>query len=202
MVLSFGLGLILLLWFQLIGVGIALLAAAFFYTYFFTAYLIYLHMNKSVPFVMYPITFVLVVGGCFSVMIYGFVDDNFDDFYGFSVTFLAINAMVLIYAIFRVLSDIRDRFDKPNFYSAYGSPVYKYDPNVKSVVENMRPLTLWLVAWFMFYFYTLLMSIFIYDSNYCVAASQIFLIVAFLSFIYFTTYNLQRAARISKNITK
>ena len=159
-------------------------------------------MNKSVPFVIYPITLVLVVGGCFAIMIYGFVDDKFDDFYGFSTTFLVINLMVLVYATFRVVSDIRDRFDKPNFYSAYGSPVYKYDPHLKTAVENMRPLQLWLVAWFMFYVYTLLMSIFIYNASYAVSASQIFIIVSFLSFIYFTTYNLQRAARISKNITK
>lgn len=128
MVLSFGVGIILIVWFGMIGVGVALLAAAFFYTYFFTVFLIYLKMNKSVPFIIYPITLVLVVGGCFAVMIYAFVADSFDDFYGFSVTYLAINTMILIYATYRIVADIQTRFDEPNFYSAYGTPIYKYSP--------------------------------------------------------------------------
>lgn len=199
--LSFGVGVILIAWFDLIGVGIALLGAAFFYTYFLVVYLIYLKMNKSVPFVIYPVTMVLVIGACFAVMIYGFVDKNFDDFYGFTVTYLVINVLLLIYASYRILSDIRTRFDQPNFYSAYGSPIYKYNPNIKSAALNMRPMYLWLAAWFMFYIYTTLMAIFIRDPNYSVAAAQIFLIVTFLTFIYFTTYNLYRAAKIEKDIT-
>ena len=70
------------------------------------------------------------------------------------------------------------------------------------MVENLRPIKLWLVSWFMFYIYTVLMAIFIQDTNYSVAASMIFLVVSFLSFIYFTTYNLHRASVIAKNISK
>ena len=202
MVLSFGVGIILLAWFGLIAPGVAMLGIAFYYTYFLAAYLVYLKNNKSVPFVIYPITLLLVVGGCFAVMIWGFIDDDFDNFYGFSITYLAINLMILIYGTYRIISDIRSRFDKPNFYSAYGSPIYKYDPNIKSAVENQRPMQIWIGAWFAFYVYTILMAIFISDTNYAVSASQIFLIVLFLNFIYFTTYNLHRASKIKDNITK
>lgn len=134
MLFSFGIGVILLAWFKAIAVGIALLAAAFFYSYFFTAYLIYKKLNNSVPFAIYPITAVILIGPCFVIMIYGFVSSYFDDFYGFSITYLVVNLLGLIYASYRVVSDILNRADKPNFYSPYGSPIYKYDFNLKSVV--------------------------------------------------------------------
>lgn len=134
MVFSFGPGIILLAWFRAIVVGIAFVAAGFFFTYFSTIYLIYLKMNNSVPFILYPITVVLIVGTCCAVMIYSFVNDSFDDFYGFSITYLVINLLALIYATYRMGSDILNRADKPNFYSPYGMPIYKYDFNIHSAV--------------------------------------------------------------------
>lgn len=85
------------------------------------------------PFVLYIVTFAIIVLTCFAIMIYGFVVDNFDDFFGFSVTYLVINLMILAWAIYRIVLDYLDRFERPNFYSAYGSPIYKYDINIKSV---------------------------------------------------------------------
>lgn len=66
----------------------------------------------------------------------------------------------------------------------------------------MKPLKLWLAAWFMFYGYTILMEVFIADANIGVAAQQIFLISFFLTFIYFVTYNVYRSGIIKKFITK
>ena len=66
----------------------------------------------------------------------------------------------------------------------------------------MRPLRIWLAAWFMYYAYTLLMQIFIADTNYGIAAQQIFLVVFFLTFIYFVTYNVYRSGTVKKNISK
>lgn len=73
MLFSFGPGIILLAWFQSIAVGIALLGAGFYYTYFLTTILVYKKMNNSVPFVIYIITLVLILGTCCAVMIYAFV---------------------------------------------------------------------------------------------------------------------------------
>ena len=134
-------------------------------------------------------------------MIYAFVVETFDNFVGFSVTYLVINLLILLYACSLLLSDIMNRFDRPNFYSAYGTPVYKYDNSLKSVTENMKALQFWLLAWFMFYAYTLLMQIFISDANLGVSAQQLFLIAFFLTFIYFVTYNVYRSGRVKKDIT-
>jgi hypothetical protein len=134
MLLSFGPGILLLVWFNLIEVGIVFIGIGFYYTYFVSIYLIYTRMNNSVHFSIYPITICLIVATCFAVMVYSFLSDTFDDFYGFSITYLVVNLLLLIYAIYRVVSDILTRADKPNFYSPYGLPIYKYDYNIKSVV--------------------------------------------------------------------
>jgi hypothetical protein len=199
MILAFGVGVILLAWFQLLAEGIALLAVAFFYSYFLSVYLVYKSRNESVPFIIYPATLVLIIAPCFAIMIYAFVSD-FDDFYGFSITYLVINILGLIYATYRIISDVIDRADKPNFYSPYGSPIYKYDFNLKSVVENIRPIQLWLAFWFMFYAYTILMQIFIADTNYGTATSMIPLLIFTMTFIYIVTYNLYRAGKIKADI--
>lgn len=196
MVLSFGPGIILLVWFSSIPVGIALLGAGFYYTYFVSIYLVYIKMNNSVPFIVYIITIIIIVLTCCAVMIYSFVEDSFDDFYGFSITYLVINLLVLIYAIYRVGWDILSRGDKPNFYSPYGLPIFKYDFNIKSAVDNAFPVQIWLGAWFMFYIYTILMQIFIFDTNYGTAASMIPFIIFALTFFYIVTYNLNRAGKI------
>lgn len=161
MVFSFGPGIILLAWFRSTVVGIVLIGAGFYYSYFMATIIIYKKMNNSVPFVIYPITVILIVLTCFAIMVYSFIDDNFDNFYGFSITYLVINLLILFYATYRVVSDILTRLDKPNFYSPYGAPAYKYDSNIRSAVENMAPLKLWIASWFMFYIYTILMQIFL-----------------------------------------
>lgn len=106
MVFSFGPGIILLAWFRSIAVGIALIGAGFYYSYFLTTVIIYKKMNNSVPFVLYIITVIIIILTCFAVMIYGFIDENFDNFYGFTITYLVINLLVLLYSIYRVASDI------------------------------------------------------------------------------------------------
>ena len=153
------------------------------------------------PRIIYLITIIIIILTCFAIMIYAFVVETFDNFVGFSVTYLVINLLILLYACSLLLSDIMNRFDRPNFYSAYGTPVYKYDNSLKSVTENMKALQFWLLAWFMFYAYTLLMQIFISDANLGVSAQQLFLIAFFLTFIYFVTYNVYRSGRVKKDIT-
>jgi|JI10StandDraft_1071094.scaffolds.fasta_scaffold117241_4 hypothetical protein len=64
----------------------------------------------------------------------------------------------------------------------------------------MIPLRLWLASWFMFYVYTILMQIFISDTNYGTATSMIPLLVFSLSLFYVVTYNAYRAGKVSTEI--
>lgn len=131
---SYGVGILLLTLFGEIAAGIVFLGIAFYYTYGMVVFYIYTRMNKSLPFVIYIVTFVIIVATCFAVMIYAFVADDFDNFYGFSITYLVINGIILLYAASALFADYLNRYDRPNFFSAYGSPIYKYNPEINSVV--------------------------------------------------------------------
>lgn len=54
----------------------------------------------------------------------------------------------------------------------------------------------------MFYLYTILMQIFIVDTNYGTSTSMIPLLVFSLTFFYVVTYNANRAGRIKDDITE
>ena len=127
-IVSYGIGILLMVLFSEIVIGIVFLGVAFYYTYAIVVFFVYKKMNDSIPFVIYIVTFVIIVGTCFAIMIYAFVVDTFDNFYGFSVTYLVINLLLLLYGVSALMKDYLNRFDRPNFYSAYGSPIYKYNP--------------------------------------------------------------------------
>jgi hypothetical protein len=150
-------GILIIVLFDSIALGIVLIAISVYYGYVIGLYLIYLFRNKSFPQFLHYITIAIVISTCFAIMIYGFIVDSFDDFYGFTITYLVINFLIIIYAAHSLFMDFADRFDRPNFYSLYGTPVFKYDQTVSSVKTNMIPLGFWLGGWLMFYGYTLLM---------------------------------------------
>jgi hypothetical protein len=188
-------GILIIVLFGSIALGIILIAIAVYYGYVIGLYIIYLARNKSLPQFMHYITIAIVIATCFAIMIYGFVADDFDDFYGFSITYLVINFLIIIYAAYTLFMDFADRFDRPNFYSPYGTPVFKYDPSVSSVKTNFTSLGFWLGGWLMYYGYTLLMEIFIIDVNFGISAASIFFVAIFLTFFYFSTYNVYRAGK-------
>ena len=150
-------GILIIILFNSIALGIVLIAISVYYGYLIGLYIIYLARNKSLPQFMHYITLSIIVVTCFAIMIYGFVVDDFNDFYGFSITYLVITFLIIVYAAYALFMDFADRFDRPNFYSPYGTPVFKYDPTVKSAKTNFISLAFWLGGWLMFYGYTLLM---------------------------------------------
>lgn len=156
-ILLVGAGILVILLFESVPFGIVLIAIAVYYGYLIGLYLIYLARNKSLPQFLHYITLLIVIGTCFAVMIYAFVDDDFDDFYGFSITYLVINLLLVFYGAYALLIDYANRYDRPNFYSPYGTPVFKYEQNTNSVKTNITPLGFWLAGWLIFYAYTLLM---------------------------------------------
>lgn len=109
-VVSYGVGILLIVLFDSLVVGLAFIAAAFYYTYAVIVYFIYRHRNKSIPFIIYIVTFFVVIIPCFAVMIYSFVSDSFEDFYGFSVTYLVINLLILLFGAYSLVRDYLNRY--------------------------------------------------------------------------------------------
>lgn len=91
-------------------IGIILIAISLYYGYCLALYIIYLIKNKSMPIFMNYITLAIIIATTFAVMIYGFISPTLDNFYGFTITYLVINFLVLIYGAYLIVSDQFDRF--------------------------------------------------------------------------------------------
>jgi hypothetical protein len=62
------------------------------------------------PIFMNYITLAIIIVTTFAVMIYGFVSPSFDNFYGFTITYLVINFLILVYGAYLIVLDQNDRF--------------------------------------------------------------------------------------------
>jgi hypothetical protein len=193
-------GILVIVLFSSIPLGIVLIGIAIYYAYVIALYFVYLSNNKSLPQFLHYITLIIIVSTPIVVMIYALVVDSINGFYAFSIPYLVIDFLIIVYGAYGLVLDYFDRYDRPNFYSPYGTPVFKYDPSVNSAKTNLAPLSFWLGGWLLFYGYTLLMEIFIADVNYGISAASIFFVAMFLSFLYFTTYNVYRAGKIKQSI--
>jgi hypothetical protein len=102
---AFAIGITLIVWLHKIIEGIILIGIAFYYSYALIYYLIYLMNKDSVPWILDLVTAIIVTLTCLSVMVYSFFDSQFDDFTGFSISYLVINFMFMIYSISLILKD-------------------------------------------------------------------------------------------------
>lgn len=68
-------GILIIVLFSSIALGIVLIGISVYYGYVIALYLIYLARNRSLPQFMHYITLAIVVGTCFAIMIYGFIAD-------------------------------------------------------------------------------------------------------------------------------
>lgn len=103
-------GALLIAIFNQIAVGIILIGISLYYGYCLTLYIVYLMQNKSMPAFMSYITFFIVVATSFAVMLYGFISPNLNSFYGFTITYLVINFLILVYSAYLLILDQRNRF--------------------------------------------------------------------------------------------
>lgn len=93
-----------------IGKILSILGISVYYGYCLGLYFVYLIKNKSFPQFLHYITIIIIAATSFAVMIYGFVSSEFDDFYGFSITYLVINFLIIVYGAFSLFNDYTDRF--------------------------------------------------------------------------------------------
>jgi hypothetical protein len=96
--------------FDSVAIGIALIAISLYYGYCLALYIIYLLKNRSLPVFMNYITLAIIILTTFAVMIYGFASPSFDNFYGFTITYLVINFLIVVYGAYLIVMDQADRF--------------------------------------------------------------------------------------------
>jgi hypothetical protein len=171
--IGFGMGIFILISGNLIA-GIAVIGVMGYVAYFLAIGLYYINNNNSLPRIFFLITAILMVLTALAVMIVGFILPEFDDFLGFSITYMVLTFLLLGYSAYLLLNDISTRIEAPNFYSPYGLPIYKYRGDLGSCQSNRLPLVLYVIGLFVLYIYCILVEIFVNPSNLGVSLSCIF----------------------------
>lgn len=169
--------------------GIAVIGVSLYAGYFLGLGLYYLKNNNSLPRYFIWITGGLIVGTAVAVMIAGFVLDSFDNFLGFSITYLVLSFLLLGYSIWILYSDISSRIEAPNFYSPYLRPVYKYSSEIESCRTNPLPFNLFAVSLLIILLYCFLVEIFVNPAHVGISLTCLLELFIFLSVTYFQNYN-------------
>lgn len=194
-----GFGVFVLFEVSMIG-GIIILGIFAYVGYMLAIYLVYLKFDKVLPrYLVYTTMGVFFVTAT-SVMIVSYILNTFDDFLGFSITYLIINVIILGYGIYLLYYDLSTDDERPNFYSPYGLPVYKLDPNIQSAVKNNFSIITISVGMLMTFFLMLLVQIFVYPVQIGVCLTVIFEIAVSLGISYFNNYNTFEAGRVEDKI--
>lgn len=185
-----------------LAAGIAVIGISAYIAYFIGLGLYYLKNNNSLPRLFIWITAALIVATALAVMIASFVLDDFDNFAGFSITYLVLTFLLLGYSIWLLYTDIMSSVEAPNFYSPYCLPIYKYSSEIESCRTNTLPSILYAVALYILLFYCFLVEIFVNPAHVGISLSCLLELFIFLSVMYFQTYNTFGAGLIRDRITK
>jgi peptidoglycan biosynthesis protein MviN/MurJ (putative lipid II flippase) len=97
--IGFGMGVFIIINVDLIG-GLAVIGGAAYTAYFLATGLYYLKNNHSLPKIFLIIAAVLMILTAVAVMIASFILPEFDNFLGFSITYLVLNFLLLGYSAY------------------------------------------------------------------------------------------------------
>ena len=122
-----------------------------------------------------------------AVFIVSLCMDSFNDFVGFSITYLAILTCLIIYVVRQLISDIANKATSPVFYSPWVFPIYKYDPNVNALKKDSALGYMTFGVIFFFWIWTIAVSIWINPVSIGISLGCLCEIVAAVYFMYMTS---------------
>ena len=116
-----------MIWARSIYAGISIIVWCCFFYYFHFIYYIFIKNNKSLPRLWMIISGSIIVLICLISLIAAALSDDFNDFLGFSITWLTINTIIIVYGYILIQKDIINRLNEPLFFSPWIFPIYKYN---------------------------------------------------------------------------
>lgn len=105
-----------------IGLGGGLFGFFFLLYYGLGMYQVYVNNNHSVPAKFINISAIILAAVCFIALILSLAIDGFNDFLGFSITYLILNLLVFVYGYRQIQMDLLNRDEEPLFASPWIFP--------------------------------------------------------------------------------
>jgi len=162
------------------GVFIFMLGAVF-------VYYLYVKNNRS-------FSKRLVLIGCWggfglivSVFIVSLCMDSFNDFVGFSLSYLVLLICYSVYAIKNFVSDILNASTNPVFYSPWIFPIYKYDPTINNLKNNNVQGYVSLSALLFLWLWSIAVVIWVRPVSLGISLGCLVEMIALVYFVYVTT---------------
>lgn len=112
---------------------------------------------------------------------------SFNDFVGFSITYLAILFCLILYVVRKLIADFANKATSPVFYSPWVFPIYKYDPNLNALKKDSAQGYMTFAVIFFFWIWTIAVSIWITPVSVGISLGCLCEVVAAVYFMYMTS---------------
>lgn len=139
------------------GAGVAGFWCLFYYS--IILFVFYKRNNSTVTRFWQILSIAIIAGICLSAIIAALALDSFNDFLGFSLTYLVLNVLLFVYSFSTIHVDFASRREEPLFASPWIFPIYKYDSKVGVVRTHNRPFSLFLAACLLLLLWTIALTI-------------------------------------------
>lgn len=155
---AFGMG-GFIIYFAGVAAGAAIFGLWFFVYYGLAVFYFYKKNNSSISRRWAIATISLVISVCLIALIAAVSVDSFNDFLGFSISYLILNFFFFLYSYTKIHKDILESKQQPMFASPWIFPLYKYDSKIGIVKTHNDPFSLFLASCMMFLIWTIALTI-------------------------------------------
>lgn len=180
--------------------GIAIIGFWFYAYYAIFVFWLYKKNNKSIPKVWLYISAALIVLVCLIALVASALIDSFNDFVGFSISYLIINLILFIYSYSLIQSDLNNQADYPLFSSPWIFPIYQFNPKTGNIVKRNMPLLLFLASCMLFMVWCIAVVIWVTPVTTGIALTCIVEIFLFLIFITISTWSTIQLGKVSGSL--
>jgi len=130
----------------------------------------------------------IIVLICLISLIAAAVSDNFNDFLGFSITWLTINIILIVYGYILIQKDINNKRNEPLFFSPWIFPIYKYSLKNDLLIENSYPTMVFLAGCLMFLIWSVTVSIWVYPVVVGICLTCLTELIVFMILVLIMTF--------------
>jgi hypothetical protein len=169
-------------------------ACGLFVAFFFIYYGIFIHKvsikyNKHVPLKYKLLTIFLVLCISLSALIAALLLDSFNDFLGFSITYLFFTFIFLALSIRMIYKDLSMSDEEPFYFSPWIFPIYKFNKKEGTLIKRSLPFMIFLFGNLLLLIWTVIATIWI-DPNYLgVSLSCIVECILYISLITLSSWS-------------
>ncbi len=141
--------------------GVGIIAFFFFVYYGIFLFHIYIKNKNSFPRIWIYISVIGLFLICSISLIVALTMESYNDYVGFSIFYLVLNLLILVYSYYSLQRDIVMRNEEPLYFSPWIFPIFKYSSEHKIIKINNLPVVLFFFSILMLFSWTISLIIWV-----------------------------------------